>query len=254
MSEPVASPTRAEADGEPAASSGRRPSYRPSVRRGLLDLKLWQRFHVRLTLLYGAFVLVALGIMTAAFYRAGVGIALDGVRTRLAGTTVAIARGLDPDELAQLRVPADAAKPAYKGMLDDFTAIDGAESDILSIYVLVPAGQAGMFTFAFDYVSPGKHTAAAASIGQTYDARDNAKLQNGMKEPTVETEISATNGGRASRVTRRWSTAKGSTLPSSASTRMPRRSARWSVGSVLGGHALASCRVSSRRCRLLRRP
>ena len=197
MSEPVASPTRAEADGEPAASSGRRPSYRPSVRRGLLDLKLWQRFHVRLTLLYGAFVLVALGIMTAAFYRAGVGIALDGVRTRLAGTTVAIARGLDPDELAQLRVPADAAKPAYKGMLDDFTAIDGAESDILSIYVLVPAGQAGMFTFAFDYVSPGKHTAAAASIGQTYDARDNAKLQNGMKEPTVETEISSDEWGES---------------------------------------------------------
>jgi len=159
------------------------------------DLKLWQRFDVRLTVFYGSFILVTLVLMIGAFYNGGVKIAMDGIRERLAGTSVAIAHSIDPDKLAQLRDKADKGTPAYKALFEDFAAISDAEKDVLSIYVLVPTEKPGIFKFAFDFVAPGKRTVAPADVGRTYDAQSNALLQRGLTEATVETEIASDEWG-----------------------------------------------------------
>jgi class 3 adenylate cyclase len=144
---------------------------------------------VRLTLFYGTVVMLALGIVTTVVYDAGVDLAMAGIRARLGGTTVAIAQGLDADKLRELRVEADAKKPEYAALESYFKAIGDSEKDLLSIYVLVPTAEPGMFTFAFDHVAERKHGAPHAKVGQPYDARQNTELQRGLQQPTVETEI-----------------------------------------------------------------
>lgn len=157
----------------------------------MLEMSVWKKFHVRLTMLYGSLVLLALAALAGAFYFGGVDIAMSGIRARLGGTAVAVSRGIDPAKLAELRVESDSNSAAYKKMVADAAAVAAAEGDILSIYVLVPAGEPGKFTFAFDHVAPGKRSSAPAKVGQPYDARTNATLQRGLEELSVETEVSS---------------------------------------------------------------
>jgi adenylate cyclase len=173
----------------PATSSA--DAARASPRAGLASLRLWQRFHVRLTFFYGAVVMVALGLVTAAVYTAGVNLAISGIRARLGGTAVAIAGGLDPDLIGQLRENVDRQKPAYATLDAYLNAVGDTEKDLLSIYVLVPTAKPGVFTFAFDHVAPAKHGVAPAEVGQIYDARTNRQLQRGLEETTVETDIAS---------------------------------------------------------------
>ena len=159
-----------------------------------LDLSVWAKFHVRLTLLYGAVVLVALGVLSIAFYVGGVNIAMSGIRARLGGTAVAVARGIDAEKLSHLQVEGDSAKPTYKDLVEDAAAVEGAQGDILSIYVLVPTGEPGMYKFAFDHISPTKRTKTPAKVGEAYDAKGNAQLNQGLKELSVEIEVSNPDG------------------------------------------------------------
>jgi adenylate cyclase len=169
----------------------RRPSFRPKARAGLEALKLWQRFHVKVTVLYGALAFLTLALLTTVFYESGVKLAMGGIRTRLAGTTVAIAQGFATDSLRELRTKEDRGGPAYRALQSSASAISEAEKDLLSIYVLVPTEKPGVFRFAFDFVAPGKRTVAPADVGQEYDAAKNLTLQKGMSEAVVETEISS---------------------------------------------------------------
>ena len=167
------------------------PSIAPKAKTNPLDLSVWEKFHVRLTMLYGAVILVTLGALTATFYVGGVDIAMSGIRARLGGTAVTIARGIVAEKLSRLQAEADSAKPTYMKLVDDAAAIEGAQLDILSIYVLVPTGEPGRFTFAFDHVASGRRTKAPAKVGEPYDARGNPQLRQGMKELTVEREVSS---------------------------------------------------------------
>jgi class 3 adenylate cyclase len=169
------------------------PVNDPEVIRapGIEDLKIWGRFHVRLTLFYGSVVLAALGVMTVVLYIGGVQLAMDGIRARIGATALSIARGVDPDKLAELQVEADSAKPAYAELREDFRGVVAAEKDIVSISILVPTGSPGLFRFAFDYVAPGKSAESPAKVGQAYDARTNATLQQGMNDLSVETEVAS---------------------------------------------------------------
>jgi len=157
----------------------------------LRDLSVWRRFHVRLTLVYSSVVLVALGAMTYAFYTSGVEIAMAGVRGRISGTAVALARGVEAEQLAELRVEADRTKPLFAELEADFAAVVATETDVLSVYILVPTDEPGIFTFAIDYIAPGRHDHAPATIGQSYDATTNPTLLRGLDEPAVETAIAS---------------------------------------------------------------
>lgn len=167
------------------------PSIPPKAKTNPLELSVWEKFHVRLTLLYGGVILIALGVLMTVFYVGGVNIAMSGIRSRLGGTAMAIARGIDAEQLTHLQVEGDSAKPTYKELVEDAAAVEGAQGDLLSIYVLVPTGEPGMFKFAFDHIAPGKRSKAPAKVGEPYDARSNARLQQGLKELTVETEVSS---------------------------------------------------------------
>jgi len=159
--------------------------------RGIEDLKIWGRFHVRLTVFYGAVVLAALGLMTVVLYVEGVRLAMNGIRGRIGATAMALAQGVREDQIAQLQVETDAARPAYAELRDEFAGVVAAESDVVSIYVLVPTGAPGLFRFAFDFVAPSKSAVSPAKVGQAYDGRSNATLERGLRELSVETEVAS---------------------------------------------------------------
>jgi adenylate cyclase len=173
------------------------PSIPPKSKTNPLDLSVWERFHVRLTLLYGVVILIALGVLAIAFYVGGVNIAMSGIRSRLGGTAVALARGIDAEKLSHLQVAEDGAKPTYKDLVDDAVAVEAAQGDLLGIYVLVPSGEPGMFKFAFDHVATARRSKAPAKVGESYDARSNAQLQRGLNALTVETEVSSDAWGQS---------------------------------------------------------
>lgn len=177
--------------------TARRPSFRPRARRGILDLKIWERFHVKLTLFYCVVVLAALGLLSTAVYVGGVKVAMDGMRSRLMTTTVALSRDLAKENFEPLRAKSDNATPTYRSIRDDFAAVAGVQKDLLSVYLLRPTDEVGMFTFVADYIAPGKRTSAPADVGQSYDARSNALLQRGLQEPIVETEIARDEWGES---------------------------------------------------------
>ncbi len=78
---------------------------------------MWEKFHVRLTLLYGTVILVALAVLSTAFYVGGVNIAMSGIRARL---VVILLRGV-PDcsfpSLSHDRAVASTASRAVLGRL-----------------------------------------------------------------------------------------------------------------------------------------
>jgi class 3 adenylate cyclase len=157
----------------------------------VLSLRLWNKFHVRLSAIYGSAVLLVLVGMAVAFYGEGSKMVLQGVQGRLLGTVVALARGIEPKLLDHLNTEADETRYEYARLIRRFTSIARVEPDIVSLYVLKPTDQPGIFKFAADYIPPGRVTAPAAKTGQIYDARGNHVLLRGMKGAVAENEVSA---------------------------------------------------------------
>jgi len=156
----------------------------------LLQLRLWKQFHVRLTVIYGGAVLLVLAGMTLAFYMRGVRSAVEGLQARLAATAVALAQGIETEQLDKLRTDRDRESPVFKELIERFTAICESEPDITSIYVLRPSDKPTILTFVADYVPQKLRRTAvpAARIGQSYDATRAPRMLDGLKRPTVEAE------------------------------------------------------------------
>ena len=165
----------------------------------LLQLKLWNQFHVRLTIIYGSAVLLVLAGMTTSFYLRGVRSAIEGLQARLAATAVALAQGIEVDQLSELRTDKDREGPVYRELVERFSAICESEPDITSIYVLRPTDKPTVLEFVADFVpSQARRTATpAAKIGQTYDATKAPRMLDGLKRPTVESQPYADEWGES---------------------------------------------------------
>jgi adenylate cyclase len=164
---------------------------REAARKSLADLGVWKRFHVKLTVWYAGFILLALAAIATASYVGANAIATEGIRTRLAGSSAALAGGIDAETLRHLRNREDAASPHFKAIAERFASVARAEKDLYSIYVLVPTDKPGVFAFAVDYVVPGQRGKAPAEVGQVYNANTNPLLLRGLEEVTVEKEIAS---------------------------------------------------------------
>jgi adenylate cyclase len=186
----AAIPLPAETQPRPSQPSSTQPPQpaAPADAGHALQLALWKRFHIRLTLIYGAAVFLVLAGMGSAFYLRGVSSAVDNLQARLAATAVALAQGIEADQIAQLRDDKDRGSPVFKELIGRFDAICKNEPDITSIYVLRPTAKARMLAFVIDYVPVGRGKASAARIGQEYDASKAPSMLEGLQRPVVESE------------------------------------------------------------------
>ncbi len=150
---------------------------------------LWRRFHVRLTLLYGAAVFGALAPMALAFYFFGVDGEMRALKQRMATTATALATSLDGVALTELAAPADKSKPLYARTRARFAAVCAQDPEIKNIYVLLRTSKPGELAFALDY--DADEPTVEATIGDRYDASRFPRMIEGLTRTAVEDEASA---------------------------------------------------------------
>ena len=149
-------------------------------------LRLWQRFHFRLTMLYGGVVLLLLALMGGIFYWRAVDAEVRGLQGRLRAAAISIASGITAEEVQLISGGGAEGEAMYRLKVARFAAVCDAEPEITSIYLLRPTEREGWFAFVADHVSNG-HT-APATVGQLYDVTRTPGATRSLSGPVVESE------------------------------------------------------------------
>jgi adenylate cyclase len=149
-------------------------------------LRPWQRFHVRITALYGAPVFLMLGIMGALSYRWGVETEMAALRARIHSTVVSLASTLPPRAAGAEATPEDAAAG-----IAIFERVAEREPDLSSIYLLHETSKEGVLQFSADWVRTG----TPAAFGELYDGTRPRRMMQAFAQVEVEHEIYADKWG-----------------------------------------------------------
>jgi adenylate cyclase len=146
------------------------------------ELRLWQRFHVRVSALFAGAFLVVLGILGGALYDFGMEGELRGLQQRLRAVASLLAAELSPPDLEALGAEGEAAAPVRRRFLDRAASVCAGDADVSSIYVLLKTERDGWLRFGadFDVVRPSVRS------GELYDARALPVMLRGLEEVAVE--------------------------------------------------------------------
>lgn len=156
------------------------PVLPPSVRA----LRPWQRFHVRITLLYGAAVLAVFAVLGALLYDAGVDAEMRGLRLRLRAMVVLLATDLSPEDVEALKQYDDRAAETLRGALRERAAVLCArDPDVSGVYILLRTEEPGWLRFAAAYARTEQDGAVERRL---YDARMVPVMLRGLDEVAVE--------------------------------------------------------------------
>jgi sensor histidine kinase regulating citrate/malate metabolism len=148
-------------------------------------LRPWQRFHIRLTLLYGVVVFTVLVVMSVMFYRYGTESQIAGLKGRLRDTSVSIAIGITPETIAELHDPRMQGSPQHTALLARLAQVAAADPDISDIYVF-RRGIPGRFIIVADHVV--RATAQPGKVGEEYIPAPHIHMLEALERPTVETD------------------------------------------------------------------
>lgn len=148
----------------------------------LEQLRLWHRFHVRLTMLYGGTICVVIAAMGLVSYQFGVRAELSGLQQRLLTVASAVAAMVDTHELAQVALGEESSAAVVPRLHQQFAAIARRDPDIQSIYLLRPTAEPTRLRFFVDMVTDGK----SAEPGEEFSAAELPFLYQGFESPVVE--------------------------------------------------------------------
>lgn len=159
----------------------------PAPPEAVDGLKLWQRFHIRLSVLYGGLVLAVLLSVTGFFYTRGVASERAALAARLRIGAMSLAAAITPEDIAGLRTAADVATPAYQRLDARFRQVATAEPDFSDLYIMRRGPTPGSLEMVVDAViladaPPGKP-------GEPYEADRETKMLQGFDGPVVEDDI-----------------------------------------------------------------
>ena len=157
------------------------------------ELKPWQRFHVRVTLLLGAVVCAILAVMGIVYYELTYTTEFEALQQRIQSTVTILSRRLDAARLAPL-TPETARDSAYlRDVRDDLQAICRQDEDINSIYILARTDKPRELRFIVDV---GDDDLDLMGFGGTYTITDEVRLmERGLTEVTVEDEMTQDQWG-----------------------------------------------------------
>lgn len=150
--------------------------------RAELDtLRLWERFHVRLTGLYGVAVLLTLTLLTWTTTTMAVHAEMGALRERILGVAQVSALGLDGEAISRAALSED--DPVYQATRDRLEQALETSPDLESIYVLLVTDHRGTLRFFAD-----RSRVKEGEVGAVYDATGVPSLLAGLSVPTVERE------------------------------------------------------------------
>jgi adenylate cyclase len=150
----------------------------------LRELRAWQRFHFRLTGLYGGAVALSLLLIAVIFYSYSVRSEIEHLQKRLVTTVTGLAASMNPDRITAIPVDSAEMTDFHKELRARLEATAAIDVDIQSIYVLRPTGDAGKLRFLVDAVKNNE----PADPGDEYDATALPVLLAGFEKPSVENE------------------------------------------------------------------
>ena len=165
----------------PSSDSDDRTRLAATVR----ELRIWQRFHIRLTAIFGGLVFLVLSAGGWFLYSKGVQMEMEGLRARLRAMAVSIASAVPPEAIAALRTKEDLDSPAHALLTSRFASIGKNEHDVTSIYIFRRGTRDGWLVFVCDWVVHGQ----PGVPGQEYDLKQAPGMVKGFDAPFAETEI-----------------------------------------------------------------
>lgn len=152
------------------------------VEDSIQKMRLWHRFHLRLTAVFGGAVLLTLVAMGVLAYQIGVSTEVDGLRQRLRAVVTSLAETVPAAEISQIPVENTELTTLHETLLEQFKRIAQSDPDIDSIYVLRPTLEPTKLRFLVDFTKREKQGVP----GETYSAKGLPVLLRGFEEVSVE--------------------------------------------------------------------
>ena len=150
----------------------------------LENLRTWQRFHFRLTLLYGGAVMLCLVLLGGVFYKVGYDNELVALQKRLLAVVTSLAASIDVNQISAVSVEATEMTSYHQQMVKRFENVASHDPDVETIYVLRPTLEPTKLRFFVDFTKDGEPGAP----GELYDATDIPVMIKGFSAPAVEDE------------------------------------------------------------------
>jgi class 3 adenylate cyclase len=159
------------------------PSPAPSVR----ELRVWQRFHVRITALYGAALLAVFLVLGVLLYFAGVDAELRGLQSRLRAMVALLSADLTPHALEALSKDGPEAEPIKREFKNRIAALCASDPDVDGAYIMFRTDEPGFLRFSTNHdCTP---TGAPPTEAPPYDARSLPVMLRGLEEIAVEDRV-----------------------------------------------------------------
>ena len=157
------------------------------------ELRPWQRFHVRLTLLMGLVVTAILSVMGVVYYEVTYATELEALQKRIHSTVMILSRRLDANRLAAIEPGNAANNPYLTAVREDLQAICSDDTDINSIYIFAKTAEPRVLRFI---ANVDDDPAKKIPFGTTYPIKDEVKLmEQGLDAVTIENEMTRDDFG-----------------------------------------------------------
>lgn len=150
----------------------------------LRKLKSWQRYHFRLTALYGSAIILSLVILGFNFYKSGVNAEKTNLQARLMSVVTSLSASIDGDKIEEIPLENSVKTALHNRIYKTLKEVANNDPDTETIYILRPTREPTKLRFFIDYVKNGD----SGNPGEIYDATEIPVMIKAFSAPAVEDE------------------------------------------------------------------
>ncbi len=131
-------------------------------------LSLWRSFYFQLALRLVLCLLLFTAVVGFVYFKVGYQSDLQFLKQRILGIVDLVSRSVPVQPLVEYDASSDGEIPLHAELAKYFLSVTQIDSDISSIYVLLPSTEPGQLLFFYDYSTEPP----VAEVGQIYDATE----------------------------------------------------------------------------------
>ncbi|MCG8533607.1 MAG: HAMP domain-containing protein [Pseudomonadales bacterium] len=146
------------------------------------EISAFHRFHFRLTLIYGAAVILTFAALVYIFYTLWSQSEIQSLQQRLLTLSTSLAETIDADKVANFELTSTQRTEFHEKIYEQFKSVAERDKDIDSIYILRPSNVPTELYFFVDYAKGEM----MGEPGQFYSAEDTPVLLTGFVKAAVE--------------------------------------------------------------------
>jgi len=150
----------------------------------LRRLKSWQRYHFRLSALYGGAIILTLVVLGLNFYYSGVAEEKSNLQKRLLSIVTSLSASIDGNAIEQVPLENSELTEFHTHVYNTLRQVAKNSPDTESIYILRPTREPTKLRFFIDFVKNGE----TGKPGEVYDATEIPVMIKGFSSPAVEDE------------------------------------------------------------------